>query len=165
MRVSLIVAMARNGVIGRDGGLPWRLAVDLQRFKRLTMGHHILMGRKTFESLGRLLPGRTSVVITRQPNSAAGGAPVAGSLEAALATAAGDTEVFVIGGAEIYRQALPLASRIYLTQVQADVVGDVVFPAWNCNEWQVIEQTQHAADERNEFAHSFSILERIPASD
>ena len=97
--VSLIVAMARNGVIGRDGGLPWRLAADLRRFKRLTMGHHILMGRKTFESIGRLLPGRTSVVITRQPNYDAGGALVAGSLEAALAMVRYDAEVFIIGGA------------------------------------------------------------------
>jgi dihydrofolate reductase len=161
MRVSLIVAMARNGVIGRDGGLPWRLAADLQRFKKLTMGHHILMGRKTFESIGRLLPGRISVVITRQSNYQAQGALVAGSLEAALASTAGDPEIFVIGGAEIYQQALASANRIYLTEVEAHVVGDTMFPDWDRDEWRLVERTQYAADERNEFAHTFSIWERL----
>src|SRR5262252_9100268 len=116
-RLSLIVAMAGNRVIGRDGQLPWRLPADQRRFKALTMGHHIIMGRKTWESIGRPLPGRTSVVVTRNAQYAAPGALLAASLPEALALAQHDPEPFVIGGAEIFREALPFSNRVYLTEV------------------------------------------------
>ena len=137
-RVSLIAAVAANGVIGRDGALPWHLPEDLKRFKALTLGHHIVMGRKTYESIGRLLPGRTTVIVTRQRDYAVPGAIVATSLEDAIARCAGDDEVFVIGGAEIYRAALPIADRMYLTLVQAPFEGDTKFPAWETQDWDLI---------------------------
>ncbi len=157
--------MARNGVIGVRGGLPWRLSADLRRFKQLTLGHHIIMGRKTFESIGRLLPGRTTIIVTRQPdyvstNHAAQGALVAHGLNEALELASDDSEAFVIGGAEIYRQALPLAERIYLTEVESHVAGDAWFPDFDRQAWQLVEQESHPADDRNEFSHIFSVLER-----
>lgn len=124
MTVSLIVAVSRNGVIGNEGKLPWRLPADLKRFKQLTMGHPILMGRKTFESIGKPLPGRTNIVITRQKDFQACGATVAHSLEEALQMCENEAEVFVIGGAEIYKQALPLADHIYLTRIGQDFQGD-----------------------------------------
>jgi dihydrofolate reductase len=158
-RLSLIVAMARNRVIGRDGKLPWHLSADLKRFKALTMGHHIVMGRKTWESIGRPLPGRTSVVITRNPAYAAAGATVVNSVESALKTAAGDSEVFVIGGADIYRSALALADRIYLTELQAEYQGDVLFPPLAAGEW-LSGQREHHAAEADQPAWDFVIYER-----
>jgi dihydrofolate reductase len=160
MKVSLIVAMERSGVIGRDGDLPWHLSADLRRFKRLTMGHHIIMGRKTFESIGRLLPGRTSVVVTRQSDFAAPGAVITHSLNDAVAAVGNDEEAFIIGGAELYRQALALVDRIYLTEVEADIPGDARFPEFDRTEWTVTEQTEHPADERNDHPHTFTVLER-----
>src|SRR5262245_37513826 len=129
MRISLIAAMAENGVIGRGGQLPWRLEADLARFKQLTMGHTVIMGRKTWESIGRPLPGRRMIVVTRQGRYAADGIEVAGNLEAALEAArvAGEEEAFIIGGAEVYRQALPLADRLYMTLVLAEIEGDTKF--------------------------------------
>ena len=127
--LSLIVAASRNGVIGAGGKLPWHLPADLQRFKKLTMGHPILMGRKTFKSIGKPLPGRTNIVITRQEGFQACGAAVAHSLEEALQMCEKEAEVFVIGGAEIYKQALPLADKIYLTRVEQDFEGDTFLPA------------------------------------
>ncbi|MCA9123824.1 MAG: dihydrofolate reductase [Planctomycetaceae bacterium] len=161
MKVSLIVAMERNGVIGRDGGLPWHLSADLKRFKQLTMGHHIIMGRKTFESIGRLLPGRTSVIVTRQQEYVASGAVIAHSLSDALAAAEGDDEVFIIGGAEIYRQAINSIDRIYLTDVAANVSGDARFPEFDRSDWSIVEQSAHPADDRNDHPHTFTVLERI----
>lgn len=160
MRTSLIVAMERNGVIGRDGRLPWHLSADLKRFKQLTMGHHIIMGRKTFESLPRLLPGRTSVVVTRQSDYQAAGAIVTHSLNDAIAAARDDEEPFIIGGAEIFQQAFALADRIYLTEVAADVAGDVRFPEFDRSQWCVVERTEHPANERNDHPHTFTVLER-----
>ncbi|MDA1053208.1 MAG: dihydrofolate reductase [Planctomycetota bacterium] len=160
MRTSLIVAMDRGGVIGREGGLPWHLSADLKRFKQLTMGHHIIMGRKTFESIGRLLPGRTSVVVTRQSDFEAAGAVVAYNLNDAITASSGDEEAFIIGGAEIYHQALPLVDRIYLTEVAADVTGDVRFPEFDRTQWTVLERTAQPADERNDHPHTFSVLQR-----
>lgn len=159
-RLSLIVAMARNRVIGRDGTLPWRMSADLQRFKRLTMGHHLLMGRKTWESLGRPLPGRTSIVITRQPDYSATGATVATSFEKAIAIAAVDAEAFVIGGAQIYELALPLVDRLYLTLLVDDVSGDVCFPEFDMSQWRVIEHSHYPHDEKNSYASQFMILDR-----
>lgn len=160
MTVSIIVAMSENRVIGRDGDLPWRLSADLRRFKRLTMGHHIVMGRKTYESIGRLLPGRTSVVVTRQTDYDGEGALVANSIDSALALAAGDDEVFVVGGAEIYRLAWPAADRVYLTRVAATVDGDTMLPEWSLDNWQRVEVEHHAADEKNEFDHQFELWQR-----
>jgi dihydrofolate reductase len=162
-RPSLIVAMTRRGVIGRGGTLPWKLSADLRRFKSLTMGHCLLMGRKTFESLGRVLPGRTSIVLTRQPDyRPPPGVLVAASLDAALALTNQDAEPFVIGGGEIFQLALPRAERLYVTWVEADVAGDTSFPAWNPTEWQLREQQRRGADDRNEFDTTFCIYERLP---
>jgi len=161
-RLSIIVAVARNGIIGRGGGLPWRLSSDLQRFKRLTMGKTIIMGRKTFESIGRLLPGRHTVVLTRQAAWTLDGAAVCSSLPAALSLEhPHEDEVFVIGGAQLYETALPFADRLYLTSVEADVDGDIRFPAWNDEEWRAVETEFVPADAQNEFDSTFVIYERI----
>lgn len=157
MIVSLVVAMAENGVIGRDGGLPWRLPDDLKHFKRLTSGYTVIMGRKTFDEVGRPLPNRRNLVVSRNPGFAAEGITVAPSLDAALALAAGESEVFVIGGGEIYRQALPRADRLHLTQVHAAVDGDTTFPAFDPAEWTLAAEEFHPADDRH--AWSFTIRE------
>jgi dihydrofolate reductase len=138
--VSLIVAMARNGVIGKDNQLPWHLPEDLKRFKRLTMSHHIIMGRKTYESIGKLLSGRTSVIVTRKQDYLVPGAVVVHSLEEAIARSANDDEIFVIGGAEVYRAALPLADRLLITQIDREVAGDTVFPPVDWSRWREIER-------------------------
>ena len=171
--LSLIVAISTNGVIGRGDDLPWRLSADLRRFKRLTMGHHIVMGRKTHESIGRELPGRTSVVVTRSPDyhsnaatdvgaveGANEGIVVVHSLDEAIALAEGDDETFIIGGAEIYRQALPLAGRLYVTRVHADVDGDVFFPEFDLSRWRLLEEEHHEPDEKNAHPYSFQVYER-----
>jgi dihydrofolate reductase len=137
--------MARNRVIGRDGKLPWHHSADLRRFKALTMGHHIIMGRKTWESVGRPLPGRNSVVVTRNPAYAASGATVVASLAAALDVAAADSEAFLIGGGELYREALPAADRIYLTELAADYPGDTFFSRLNPAEWHETARERHPA--------------------
>ncbi len=153
MRRSLIVAMARNRVIGRGNALPWRLPADLARFKRLTMGHTLLMGRKTYESIGRPLPGRTTVVITRQPDFAAEGVHVVRSLEAGLIVAMREestrnpdpaaAELFFVGGADVYAQALPLTDRIYLTVIDQEVEGDACFPDLDLSSWRLVEEEIH----------------------
>ncbi len=160
LRLSLIVAMGRNRVIGRDGKLPWRLSADLKRFKALTMGHHIIMGRKTWESIGRPLPGRTSVVVTRSPAYVAAGATVVDSLPGALTLAREDAEVFVIGGGQMYREALPLADRIYLTELQAEYPGDAFFPALAPGEWQASARDHHAV-EGDQPAWDFVVYDRV----
>ncbi len=136
MSLSVIVAIARNGVIGRGNTLPWHLPEDLKRFKALTMGHHIIMGRKTYESLGRLLPGRTTVIVTRNPEYQVAGAVVAHSLEAAIQLCAGDTEPFMIGGAQLYADALALADKLYITWIERDYQGDAYFPQFDQMQWQ-----------------------------
>ena len=160
MRLSLIVAMARNRVIGADGKIPWHLPGELKLFKDLTMGHHIIMGRKTWESIGRLLPGRTTVVVTRQRGYEVPGAIVAHSVKDAIAAARGDEEVFVIGGAEIFRTALPLAERVYLTTVQAEVAGDTFMPAFEGAGWREESSRSFPADERNRYAYTLTVHER-----
>ncbi|HVT45317.1 MAG TPA: dihydrofolate reductase [Thermoanaerobaculia bacterium] len=157
--ISIIVAVSDNGVIGRDNALPWRLSADLKRFKRITMGHHLVMGRKTFESIGRPLPGRTTIVVSRQPSLRAEGAIVAPSLDAAIAAAGDDEEIFIAGGAEIYRQAIEKAGRIYLTRVHAQIEGDATFPPLDAG-WREIARESHPAGERNEYPFSFCVLER-----
>jgi dihydrofolate reductase len=162
MLISIIVAMGRNRAIGYKNMLPWRLPADLQRFKQLTMGHHLLMGRKTYESIGRPLPGRTSIIITRQPAFQAEGCFVVHSLEEAIALAQthGEQETFIIGGAEIYKQALPLADRLYLTLVEAEPEADAFFPAFDEAQWQKVEEQFVAADEKNQHATTFLLLRR-----
>jgi dihydrofolate reductase len=160
MRLSLIVAVAENGVIGNRGDLPWRLSADLRRFRQLTMGHHVIMGRKTHQSLRRPLPGRTLIVITRQRDYDAGEALVASNLDDALRLAAGDLEPFIIGGAEIFRMALPRADRIYQTLVHAKPEGDTFFPAWDKSEWRVVEEEFHHAGEKNETDYTFRVWDR-----
>ena len=128
--------MAKNRVIGANNALPWYLSADLKRFKALTMGHHIIMGRKTFESVGRILPGRTTVVVTRNPAFRFEGVVTAGSLRDALEKSGGDTEVFIIGGEEIFREALPLATRIHATELALDYDGDTYFPAIDRSQWR-----------------------------
>jgi dihydrofolate reductase len=154
------VAMAENGVIGRDNALPWRLSRDLKHFRRLTMGHPIIMGRKNFESIGRPLPGRTNIVVTRARDFAAPGCVITHSVNDALAAAAADPEPFVIGGAELYAQTLAQARRLYLTIVHAEVAGDVYFPTLQWNEWRELARERHEADAEHAFAHSFVTLER-----
>jgi dihydrofolate reductase len=175
-RLSLIVAASSNNVIGRNGDLPWRLSADLAHFKRLTMGAAILMGRKTYDSIGRPLPGRKSIVLTRDTAWRAihdaplpEGLLVADSLDMAIEVAialAAQTEVqnadevFVIGGGEIYRLALPKADRVYLTRVHTTVKGDATFPALDPSEWRLASSESHPADDRNEHACTFEVWER-----
>jgi dihydrofolate reductase len=158
--ISLICATSQNKVIGIDNQLPWRLSADLKRFKSLTLGHHILMGRKTFESIGRPLPGRTSVIITRQADYQADGCRVAHSLEEALALSRNDDEIFIIGGAAIYEAALKYADRIYLTIIQQDFEGDTYLFEIDPLLWQEVSREEFEPDERNPFRYSFLILER-----
>ncbi|MEX2092686.1 MAG: dihydrofolate reductase [Pirellulales bacterium] len=165
MRISILAAVAENGVIGRGGQLPWHLSADLQRFKRLTMGHTIVMGRKTWESIGRPLPGRRMVVITRQSGYRVEGVEVVGSLDEALALAraAGDDEAFIIGGAEVYRLALPRADRLYMTLVLAEVEGDTKFPDVDWETWARTETETVDADADNEYPSLFYVFERCAA--
>jgi dihydrofolate reductase len=158
--VSLIVAMAQNGVIGRNNTLPWRLPEDLRRFKAITMGKPILMGRKTFDSIGKPLPGRTNLVLTRDRDWKADGAVVVHSVDEALRKSRDCTELVAIGGAEIYRLVMPFARRIYLTHVHADVPGDTYFPDFDPTQWVDAECTAQPADERHAYAVTFVTLER-----
>ena len=160
--VSFVVAVAENGVIGSNGELPWSsLPDDLQHFKRLTLGHPVVMGRRTYDSLGRALPKRPNIVVTRQAGWAAPGCETAGSLPAALARAHQlDEEVCVIGGGEIYREALPAADVIYLTEVHHSFEGDAYFPPLSPSEWREETRERHEADERHAYAFSFVTLRR-----
>ena len=136
MSLSIIVAMARNRTIGVNNTLPWRCPEDLKHFKALTMGHHMIMGRKTFDSIGKPLPGRTTVVVTRNTDLQIDGCVVVHSLQQAFAASAGDAEVFIVGGAELYRQALPLVDTMYITEIQQDVAGDAHFPEFDMADWE-----------------------------
>jgi dihydrofolate reductase len=153
--------MARNRVIGAKGGIPWHLPDELKLFKSLTMGHHMIMGRKTWESIGRLLPGRSTVVVSRQPGYRIPGAVVAHTLEAAIAACGADEEIFVIGGAELFRAALPLSRRLYLTTVDAEIAGGTLMPDFDANEWQEISSRSHAPDARHAHAYHHAVYERL----
>lgn len=144
-KVYLVAAVAANGVIGTDGRLPWHLPEDLQHFKRLTLGHPVVMGRRTWESLGRPLPGRDNIVVTRQPGYDAAGASVASSLAAALALCAVEPVVFVIGGRELFAEALPLAAGLVLTEIHRDFPGDVRFPEYDRARWRETQREAHTA--------------------
>jgi dihydrofolate reductase len=167
MTVSLIVAVSSNGVIGREGGLPWYLPADLSHFKRTTMGHHLIIGRRTWEEVGKPLPGRTMVVVTRSRRFAPEGAQVVRSVEQAIELAAADDEPFIGGGAQIYRVALArdVVDRIYLTRIHAEVEGDTHFPEFNLDEWELVSEEHHEADEKNEFDYSFLVYERREEAD
>ena len=158
-RVTLVVAVADNGVIGRAGDLPWRLPDDLKRFKQTTLGKPVLMGRKTWDSIGRPLPGRRNIILSTRPGFTAAGADVFPTLDAALHACAGEPEVMVIGGAEIYRVALPLASRIHLTRVHAAPEGDT-FLDLPLDGWRELSREDHPADDRHAHPFSFVTLER-----
>ena len=162
MIISLIVAMDEKRGIGKAGKLPWRLSSDLKRFRELTMGHHLIVGRKTFESIGKPLPGRQMIVLTRDTGYTAEGCLTVASIQAALALAKerGETEAFVIGGAEIYSQTLGAADRVYLTQVHAEVDADTFFPELNPEAWSETESAIQPADEKNQYSFTFKLLER-----
>lgn len=164
MTISIIVAVAKNGAIGRDNQLIWRLPDDLKQFKRLTMNHPMIMGRKTFDSIGKPLPGRTSIVVSRNLDLQIEGCVTVKSLTEALenAQATQTDEVFVIGGAEIYRLALPLAHKIYLTEVHTEVEGDAFFEIPDRQNWQETSRTTHIADEKHALAFDFVELQRKP---
>lgn len=158
--LSVIAAVADNDAIGLDNGLPWHLPEDLKHFRALTMGHHIIMGRKTYESLGRLLPGRTTVIVTRQMDYCVDGAIVASSLQEAVSRCGNDEEVFVIGGAEIYRVALPQADRLYLTEVHGEFPADAFFPEYDKAAWREVARERLVSE--NGLAFSFVVYERQP---
>ncbi len=162
MQISLIVAAARNGVIGRDGAMPWHLPADLGHFKALTLGHHLLVGRRTWEAIGRPLPGRTMLVLSRRGGPDPAGTRLVSTPEAAVAVAreAGENELFVAGGGEVYRLFLPLADRVYLTRVEAEPDGDVRFSPLDPAAWRCIESVPRPADERNALALCFEVYER-----
>jgi dihydrofolate reductase len=144
--ISLIVAMAKHCVIGINNTLPWHLPEDLKRFKALTTGHHIIMGRKTYESLGRLLPGRTTVIVTRNKNYKVEGALIAHSLQEAIQLCKNDDEVFIIGGAELYKDGLQVANQLYITEVDLDVQGDAFFPELEISLWQETSRESHLSE-------------------
>jgi len=152
-QLSIIVAVAHDGVIGVNNTLPWHLPEDLKRFRALTMGHHIIMGRKTYDSLGRLLPGRTTVIVTRNENYKVEGALVAHSLEAAIALCEDDEEVFLIGGAELYQAGLKLAHKLYITEIELDVAGDAFFSKLVSTEWQETEREAHTSEKGLKFSY------------
>lgn len=166
MILSSIVAMSENRVIGVDNQLPWHLPEDLKYFKRITMGHPIIMGRKTYESIGRPLPGRTNIVVTRQAEWDAEGVVATHSVDEALQVAArqvasdGVEEAFMIGGEELFRQSLHKMDRIYLTQVHAHIDGDAYFPEFDRSQWEEVERIDHEPDHRNPYAYSFLVLNR-----
>jgi len=163
MKVSAIVATAKNNVIGKDNDIPWYLPADLKYFKRVTLGHHIIMGRKCFESIGRPLPKRTNIIITRNLFFTATNALVCHSLEEALSIAFdnGEEEAFIIGGGEIYRQAMPFVDKIYLTEVDLEIEGTVFFPDLPEDKWKLIASESHQADAKNEHDYVFKTLEKI----
>ena len=160
-RIALIAALAENRVIGRENRLPWRLPADLRRFKSVTMGKPVIMGRKTYESIGKPLPGRSNIVVTRDPDYRAQGCQVVHSLERALEAGAGHAEVMVIGGAQLYREALGRAERMYLTLIRAEVDGDTLFPDIEPQQWRELERESHRADEKNQYDYDFITLQRV----
>jgi dihydrofolate reductase len=167
MKISLIAAVAENGVIGSNNQLPWHLPEDLRYFKRVTMGKPILMGRKTFASIGRPLPGRSNIVLSREAGLEIAGAHVVADVDAGIRLAAalsrvdGGDELVVIGGAEVYALCLPLAQRLYLTEVHAAVEGDALFPDWDRSQWRECSREHHAAGGPNPHDYSFVVYERL----
>ncbi len=164
MTISIIVAAAANNVIGVAGGLPWHLPEDLKRFKEVTMGKPMIMGRATYDSIGRALPGRTSIVVTRQAGFEAEGCIVVDSIDAAIEAAGDVEEIMVIGGGEIYRQVLPHADRIYMTRLQAELEGDTRFPELDMDEWEVTSVEEFPAGDEREFGFDVETLDRVTSA-
>lgn len=158
LRINIVVALASNGVIGRDGGLPWHLSGDLRRFREITWGHPIVMGRRTHESIGRVLPGRPNIVVSRNPDCAAAGCIVVPTFAAALAAAGAVPEIMIVGGAALYAAALPDCTRLFLTEVHAAVAGDVRFPDFDRSAWRETSREVHRGE--GEYDYSFVVLER-----
>ena len=158
--ISLVVAIGENGAIGRGGNLPWRISTDLKYFRKVTMGKPMIMGRKTFESIGKPLPGRRNIVVTRDTNYHREGIEVVHGTDEALAVTADVPEVMVIGGAELFRTALPLAGRIHLTRVHGNIEGNVMWPALDTRQWEVIERERHESDDRHAYAMTFEVWEK-----
>ncbi len=152
-KLSIIVAVANHNVIGINNTLPWHLPEDLKRFRALTTGHHIIMGRKTYESLGRLLPNRTTVIVTRNKNYQVEGALIAHGLQAALTLCKADSEPFLIGGAELYKEGIGLANKLYVTEVHADFAGDAFFDRIDLTRWQEVGREQHTADSGLQYSY------------
>ncbi len=161
MKISIIVAAATNNVIGRDGELPWRLPEDLKRFKQLTSGKPVIMGRLTYESIGKPLPDRKNIVLSTRDGLNIDGCEVVDTLQAAIRLAVGAEEVMVIGGGAVYSQMLPIADRIYMTRINVTVDGDTFFPEIVGNEWQVVDRVDFPADESRQFGFSFVTLDRV----
>ncbi|SHL06058.1 dihydrofolate reductase [Fibrobacter sp. UWEL] len=162
MLISAIVAISENNVIGRDGHLPWHLSADLKRFKAITTGHSIVLGRKNYDDIGRPLPNRTNYVLTRNASFEAPGCIVCNSLDAAIKAAevAGETECFIIGGAAVYGEAMPLVKKLYVTRVLAQVQGDVFFPDWG-EGWRKVSEEHFGIDEKNDYETSYEVWERV----
>lgn len=158
--ISLLVAMDNNRLIGKDNDLPWHLPADLAYFKRVTMGHSIVMGRKTFDSIGRPLPGRENIIITRNTEFKAEGCKVIHSIEEVLELNQKDKELFIIGGAEIFKEVLPHADRLYITEIDDVFEGDTFFPAFHLNEWQKTTSEEGPRDEKNPYDYNFVVYER-----
>ncbi len=163
MLVSAIVAVAKNRVIGNNNNIPWYLPADLKYFKKTTLNHHIIMGRKSFRSIGRPLPKRTNIIVTRDPFFTASNCLIVHSIEEALTIAAenGEEEAFIIGGGQIYEQSQVLWDKLYLTEVDAEPEGSVFFPEMDWSQWRLIAQDKHRADEKNEYDYTFKIFTRI----
>lgn len=160
MRLSIITAMAANRVIGVENRLPWNLPEDLQHFKALTMGHHIVMGRKTYDSIGKPLPGRTTIIVTRNMDYAVPGCIAVNSIDAALTVSHGDSEVFFVGGAELYAQALPIADRIYLTEIKRDFPGDAHFPQFDLAQWHETSRDKRSTTGSEPYEYHFVVYDR-----
>ena len=164
MRISAIAAMSRNHVIGKDNQIPWHLPADLKFFMKTTQGHHVIMGRKNYVAMGKPLPRRTNIVVTRNPFFISSGCLVVHTLEEALSIAyeQGEEEAFIIGGGEIYRLAWDLTQRIYLTTIDADIDGDVFFPEIDPHQWRCMSEEVHPADDKNPYAFTIRVYDRIP---
>lgn len=163
MKLSIIVAISENNVIGKDNALLWRLSGDMQFFKRTTTGHHIIMGRKTFESLGkRLLPNRTSIVISRnQEYEMPEGGILASSIENAISKVLNETEAFILGGEQVYKSAIQFVDKLYVTRVHHSFDGDAFFPEIDAKQWKLVSEEHHCADEKNEYDYTFETYERV----
>ena len=158
--ISIIVAMDTNRVIGKDNQMPWHMPADLRHFKEMTMGKPIVMGRKTYDSIGRPLPGRRNVIITRQQDLKIEGVEIVHSLPEALKLLTAEPEIMIIGGGQVFNEALPLATRLYFTIIEHEFAGDTYFPAWEKSDWQLIEQEAHPADEKNPYPYQFAVFQR-----
>lgn len=162
MKISAVVAYADNYVIGKDNDLPWYLPADLKYFKKVTLNHHLIMGRKVFESIGRPLPKRTNIVLTRNPYYAASGTIIAHGLSEAIGIAQdnGEEEVMIIGGGEIYKQSMAVLDKLYITEVHTDIEGDTYFPVPDFSQWELVHEEHHTKDEKNEYDYTFKTYER-----